>query len=125
MAANAGVSRRADGAVVISVAPLDAGSSIKEGLMEAFAQTLGPDRNEAFVALQGNGLNQLSGALGGFGTQQRTITLSRTTSPDGSRQMISVRDEQRSPTGSMSSMSSADALPPNLGWAQSLVPPDF
>jgi hypothetical protein len=130
MAANASLSRSADGAVVISVAPLDAGSSIKEGLMDAFAQTLGPDRNEAFVALQSNGPNQLSNALGGFGTQQRTITLSRTTSPDGSRQMISVRDEQRSPAGpgsmtSMSSIPSTGALPPNLSWAQSLLPPDF
>jgi len=129
LAANAKVSRRADGAVVISVAPADDGNGIQESLMNAFAQTLGPDRNAAFLALQGNGAIRLGSALGEFGTQPRTITLTRASSPDGTKAAITMLDEQQIPSGggttSTTSVPNPASIPANLRWALPLLPSDF
>jgi hypothetical protein len=129
LAAHASVSRRADGAVVISVAPTDDGNAIQESLMNAFAQTLGPERNAAFVALQGDGAIRLGGALGEFGTQPRTVTLSRATSPDGAKPTITLLDEQQASNGggtaSTTSVPDAASIPANLRWAVPLLPQDF
>jgi len=128
-AANAKVSRRADGAVVISINPTDEGNAIQGTLMNAFAQTLGPDRNAAFLALQGNGAIRLGSAMGEFGTQPRTITLSHASSPDGTKPTISVLDEQQIPGGSGTTSSTSvpnpASIPANLRWALPLLPADF
>jgi RNA polymerase sigma factor (sigma-70 family) len=129
--ASANVSRRADGAIVISVPPSSAGKAIQDELMDAFGQTLGPERNQVFLALQGDGSNRLSSAFNEFGTQQRTITFSRATSPDGTQPMITVRDAMENANGLGPSAQTyflpADGVsfPMNLHWARTLVPPDF
>ncbi len=128
-AANAKVSRRADGAVMISVAATDDGNAVQETLMNAFAQTLGPDRNAAFLALQSNGAIRLGSALGEFGTQPRTITLSHVSSPDGTKTTISLLDEQQIASGgvttSTTSVPKPASIPANLRWALPLLPSDF
>ncbi|HWA09443.1 MAG TPA: sigma-70 family RNA polymerase sigma factor [Opitutaceae bacterium] len=129
MAANASVSRLPDGSVLIAVPPVDAGNAVRDELMDAFAHTLGPERYAVFLALQGNGSNRLGSALGDFGTQQRTVTLTRGTSPDGNKSAINIQDKQDNPNGGFDSAAftapNAESIPSNLHWALNLVPPDF
>jgi hypothetical protein len=94
------------GTFVATIPPFEGGADVYDGVMDAFAHTLGPDRNGAFVALQ---TDQLSSALNGFGAEQRTITITREARP-GSKYGetgIMVRDQRRSPSGgsSMTGMS--------------------
>lgn len=124
-AANASVSRRSDGAVLISVPPLDAGNAIRDGLMDTFAQVLGPDRIQTLLALEGSGLGEFTTAMGAYGTLQRTIILSRTATPDGSKQTISARDEQSDPMNNGMSSQTFTTIPEILNWTLALVPQDF
>lgn len=127
--ANANVSHRADGSVLISIPPMESGNAIRDGLMDAFAQTLGPERNAVFLALQANGSNRLGSNLSEFGTQQRTFTFARVPSSDGGSQTITLRDEQKNTGGggmiSSYNVPTLESLPPTLQWALPLVPPDF
>jgi RNA polymerase sigma factor (sigma-70 family) len=72
MVANATVTSTGPNNVTISVKPLDGGPAVGDGLMSAFAATLGTERNAAFVAL---GSSQLEEALGNFGAVQETISI--------------------------------------------------
>jgi len=130
MATNAGVSRNADGSVLISVPPVAAGSSIRDGLMDAFAQILGPDRNKAFLALQSTDRrDSLDNMFSEFGTQQRTITLTRQTSPRGTVSGYTLQDEVRIPDGENSTLAigfvDASTINPRFRWVIPLVPQDF
>jgi hypothetical protein len=134
MAANATVTRRADGTVVVSVPPLDAGASIQKGLMDAFEQTLGPERDQAFLALvQSKIQNPIQNELGGFGTKQLTITLTYIASPGGNRTLGLIREELGNPAngeGTFVTMmpmipATYGPFPVTLSWALPLLPPDF
>jgi RNA polymerase sigma factor (sigma-70 family) len=72
MMANATVTSTGSNNVTISIKPLDAGPAVGDGVMSAFAATLGPARNAAFVAL---GSTQMEEALGNFGAEQETISI--------------------------------------------------
>lgn len=122
-AANASVTE-ADGAVVVAVRAFD-GGEVYDGLMDAFAQTLGPERNAAFVALQSD---QLGSAFNSFGAEQRTIFLSREAPADGGEPGIALRDQRRMPTGGGTSMTMGSPvadlskLPAQYQWLVPLVP---
>jgi RNA polymerase sigma factor (sigma-70 family) len=79
MVANATVQRNGDNNIVIDVKPLEGGPAVGDGVMNAFASILGPDRNSSFVAL---GANQLEESLGSFGAEQETLSITdNTTTP--------------------------------------------
>ena len=67
--------------------------------------------------------------MGEFGTQPRTITLSRASSPDGAKPTITALDEQQIPGGggttSSTSVPNPASIPANLRWALPLLPADF
>jgi len=61
--------------------------------------------------------------------QPRTITLTHAGSPDGTKPMISVLDEQQIPGGggttSSTSVPNPASIRANLRWALPLLPADF
>jgi hypothetical protein len=119
--ANATVKVEGD-ALVAKMPPFEGGADVYDAVMDAFARTLGPARNEAFVALQAG---QLSTALSGFGAEQRTVTVSREVRPDG-ESGLSVRDERRGPSGGgsstmQSSMMNMNRLVEQYPWLESHV----
>jgi RNA polymerase sigma factor (sigma-70 family) len=125
--ANSAVSRNDKGDLVISVSPFAAeGGVVYDALMKSFADTLGPERNAAYVAL---GSSQVERALGQFGAAQRTVTFSvNPATAGGAKGNISVKMDYKSSDGSGNSSSNF----PNLEEAQKfagtvgrLVPPDF
>ncbi|HWA08542.1 MAG TPA: hypothetical protein VG838_03660 [Opitutaceae bacterium] len=126
--ATATVSRQADGSVVISVPPSEDAAAVRDNLLAAFAQTLGPERNAAFLALnQGARPGELSDLFGGS-TDTRVVTLSHRTPSPGNPSSVSVRDEHRTSNGSTSfgtSVVDLAHLPDSLSWAAPLVPADF
>jgi RNA polymerase sigma factor (sigma-70 family) len=80
--ANATVSRATNGDVLVAVKAFpEAGGDVYDRMLQTFAETLGPERNNAFFTL---GLEELEKTLGRFGTPQRTIKFSRTDATDGS-----------------------------------------
>jgi hypothetical protein len=93
------VVKRDGDSLVISTNPFDGGSDVYDHLMDSFAQTLGPERNAAFLALNPE---QLGTELSAFGGEKRTITLSRELTENGEPR-IAVRDERKTPHGSSSS----------------------
>ena len=79
MVANATVHSNGDNNIVIDVKPLEGGPAVGDGVMNAFAGILGPDRNSSFVAL---GASQVEEALGSFGAEQETLSITdNTTTP--------------------------------------------
>jgi RNA polymerase sigma factor (sigma-70 family) len=76
MVANATVHSNADNNIVIDVKPLEGGPAVGDGVMNAIAGILGPDRNSSFVAL---GANQLEESLGSFGAEQETLSITDNT----------------------------------------------
>jgi hypothetical protein len=101
--ANATVKVEAD-ALVATIPPFEGGADIYDGVMDAFARSLGPERNQAFVTLQAS---QLSNALSGFGAERRTVTITRESRPNGESQ-LSIRDERK---GTNSNSSSGSGMP--------------
>jgi hypothetical protein len=92
--------------LVFAMKPFEGGAEIYDGLMDSFAQTLGSERNAAFVALQTDDLGRM---FSGFGAEQRTVTLSREQPPDGGEPRIVVQDLRKMPHGSaMSSTQQTD-----------------
>ena len=101
LSASTTTAKRDGNTLVVAVSPFDGGSDVYDGLMEAFAQTLGTERNAAFVTLQGD---QLSGAFNAFGAEQRTMTVSLEAGLDGAPK-IAVRDQRKAPNSSMVNVS--------------------
>lgn len=90
--ANSSVAVKEDaGSLVFVMKPFDGGADVYDRLMDVFAQTLGPERNAAFVALQAD---QLSRSFNGFGAEERTVTLTRDAATNGAT--YAVHDDRRS-----------------------------
>jgi hypothetical protein len=80
-------------ALVVAISPFDGGGDVYDNLMDAFAQTLGPERNAAFVALQ---TDQFTSVFNSFGAEQHTMTLSlQANGYDDPK--IAVRDQHKGP----------------------------
>ncbi len=126
---NATVGRDAGGGLVIAVKPFaETGGVVYDEVMKAFAQTLGAERNAAFLTL---GAEKVEKALGRFGAEQRTVTITRVAESDGAggkTEAVLVRDERRTPNGTNNSSSAyktfAEAAG-KMGTLAKLVPPDF
>ena len=71
----------------------EAGGAVYDELMKTFAETLGPERNEAYTAL---GASQVERVLGGFGAPQRTFFFQRG-QPGTGRTPYSLREERKLP----------------------------
>jgi hypothetical protein len=93
-------------ALVATIPPFEGGADIYDTVMDAFARTLGPARNQAFVALQAD---QLSSALSGFGAERRTVTIHRENRPNGDA-VLSIHDQRKGPSGSGSTGTSMPML---------------
>ncbi len=124
-AENAAVTRDDKGQVVITVKPFaPAGGVLYDAVMNSFAQTLGSERNAAFLAL---GADQVENAMGRFGAAQRTVTFAY--DPQKTKSPYSVRDEVRAPGwGSSSSSSDYKTLQEGIahvGTIAKLLPPEF
>jgi hypothetical protein len=121
LAANATVTPTGD-TIVVQVKSFAGGGDVYDMLMDAFARTLGPERNELFLALQ---TDQLTRAFNSFGAEDRTLTFSREATTGGTGSLLTLRDLQRAPHGSTSSsMSYPDLskLPEQYAWVVPLVP---
>jgi RNA polymerase sigma factor (sigma-70 family) len=78
---NTNVSRAPNGDVQIAIKPFpEAGGAAYDALLQRFADTLGPERYQAFLAF---GAEQIEKRLGRFGTPERAITLSREVDGNG------------------------------------------
>jgi hypothetical protein len=122
---NATVARDPNGAMVISVKPFpEAGGAAYDQLVKSFAETLGPERNAAFLTL---GVQQVERALAQFGAAQRTVTISEDVSPNGNIG-YRVNENQKLGQGHSSSTSqfrSFQEAAKHLGTLERLLPPDF
>ncbi|MFT3870956.1 MAG: sigma-70 family RNA polymerase sigma factor [Nibricoccus sp.] len=122
--ANATVVRQPDGKIFIEVKPFpQAGAPVYDELMGGIAQTLGEDRNAAFLTLCAD---QVEKALGAFGALERNLTVSRQS--DTSKSRYSARDEKKSP-GSHSTSTcdykNREELLKRVGTITKLLPADF
>lgn len=121
LAANATVTPTGD-TIVVEVKSFTGGGDVYDTLMDAFARTLGPERNELFLALQ---TDQLTRAFNSFGAEDRTLTFSREATTDSAGSRLALRDLQRAPHSSTSSsMTYPDLskLPDQYAWVVPLVP---
>jgi len=121
LAANATVTPTGD-TIVVEVKSFTGGGDVYDTLMDAFARTLGPERNELFLALQ---TEQLTRAFNSFGAEDRTLTFSREATADSAGSRLALRDLQRAPNSSMSSASTypdLSKLPEQYAWVVPLVP---
>lgn len=121
MAANATVTPTGD-TIVVAVKPFTGGGDVYDTLMDGFARTLGPERNEMFLALQ---TDQLSRAFSNFGGEERTLTFSRQAAPDGKDPQLSLRDMQKAPRSTSASVMTypdLSKLPAQYAWVVPLVP---
>lgn len=72
--ANATAAKGEDGNLIITIKPSPDGTSVYNSLLEAYRETLGPERYTYFAQLAGDQFEQ---SLGYFGAQGKTITLKR------------------------------------------------
>ncbi len=105
MVANAAVHSNGDNNIVIDVKPMEGGPAVGDSVMNAFATILGPDRNSSFVAL---GANQLEEALGSFGAEQETLSITDNTAipapnGDGGYTVVDTRNLPNHMTMSLAS----------------------
>lgn len=121
---NATVTRDGPNKITIRVQPFpDTGATVYDGFMKTFAQTLGPDRNAAFITL---GQGQVERVFGEFGAIQRTLTV--TADPTSTYNRYVANDQQVAPNDNYSSSSnykSRDDLLRRVGSITELLPPDF
>jgi hypothetical protein len=122
---NATVAQNTDGAVVLSVKPFpEEGGAAYDELVKSFAETLGPERNVAFLTL---GVQQVERAFSQFGAAQRTITISADVAPNGNIG-YRVAEVQKLAAGHNSSTShfrNFQEAAKYLGTLERLLPPDF
>jgi len=121
--ANSTVSRDNNGGVVIHVKPFAEGVSVDDHLMDAFTETLGPDRNPSFLAL---GADQVERSLDSFGAEERTIIL--TPNPSGEKAGYVVQDVVHTPSSTSTTtrdFANLDELRGRYGPILTLVPAGF
>ncbi len=123
------MTQRPDGKIEIKVKAFAAeGGVAYNELMQGFAATLGPERDEAYRSL---GAEQVETALGRFGAAERTVTASRKVLIAGAKptdKMIVVRDETRTATGSNANSSDykdLNEVAARIGTLVRLLPPNF
>lgn len=121
---NATVARGDDGSVSITIKSFAVeGGAVYDQLMKGFAQTLGADRNAAFVKL---GSEQVERALGRFGAPDYVYTFKSRPTPDGRSFEVSEKHKLPQENGtSNSSYRSWAEVQNRLGPVARLVPPDF
>jgi hypothetical protein len=124
---NAKVSRGDGGSVIIEVPPLTAGADVYDAVMDAFAQTLGPERNTAFSEFGAPW--QVEHALNSFGVEQRKITIVPLSPPDERGNRFTIREERKFESGG-SAVSTSErvdraAIIESLGNIGKLIPPDL
>jgi hypothetical protein len=123
--AHATVTPQANGDVVVAVAAFPAaGGQVYDAVLKTFADTLGPERYRAFVAL---GAEEMEKALGRFGTPQRTITFSRIVGADkvvryAMREELKLPQERGNYT---SEFKTYEELAQQGGAMVKLLPPTF
>jgi hypothetical protein len=123
--ANATVSPQPNGDVIVTVRAFpESGGQLYDALLKTFAETLGPERYSAFLAL---GVEQVEKSLGRFGAPQRTITFSRVTAGDNSVH-YSMRENLRLPKENgnyTSDFKNFHDLAQQAGTIVKLLPVDF
>jgi hypothetical protein len=128
--ANATMWRDPSGNIVVSVAPFpQEGGAVYDGMMQRFAQILGPDRNDAFRTL---GAEQFENLLGRFGAAERTYTFGYDeTERPGQPYTFQDKVVQRTPKGGLSGNTnntrfhSFDELAARVGPIVSILPPEY
>ena len=122
---NSTVTRTSRGDVVITLKAFpETGGVVYDNMLKTFADTLGPERHNAFLAL---GAEQMEKALGRFGTPQRTLTFSQTRG-SGDDVHYALHETFRLPkeNGNYSSdFKTFDELINQAGTIANLLPADF
>ncbi|MES2695717.1 MAG: sigma-70 family RNA polymerase sigma factor [Verrucomicrobiota bacterium] len=120
------VGRQPNGDAMIEIrAYPEQGGAVYDAMMRTFAETLGPERYTAFLAL---GAEQTEKALGRFGTAQSLVTVSREVLPDGEVRYRIRQRAQSTPEDNSNYLS--DRLTPERfvheagSWLE-LLPADF
>ncbi len=123
--ANASVRPTANGGAVVTIRSFaQTGGAVYDGLLKSFAETLGPDRQNAFLVL---GAKEIEKALGWFGTAERTFTFSPTASNSGDTK-FNVTEQHRLPGESGSRGADFKTFEEMAAWAGTaaqLLPKDF
>ena len=122
---NASVERATNGEVSIKIRPFpQAGGAVYDELIKTFAETLGPDRQGAFLVLAASDMEK---SLGGLGTSERSLTFSRANAPGSDRPFTAK--EYQSITGGTSGRSADfktfEEMAAWAGTAARLLPKDF
>jgi RNA polymerase sigma factor (sigma-70 family) len=130
--ANATLSRNDQGQYVIAVKPFTEGSGIYDQVLDAFGNTLGPDRNAAFLTLEAD---QLEKVLGHFGGEIKTVTIGRNTQPGDQNQYLvtdrslyrlkDAHGETNDDSWSTTGFRDRAAIVDRFGALTQLLPPDF
>jgi RNA polymerase sigma factor (sigma-70 family) len=130
--ANATLSRNDKGGYVIAVQPFTEGLGIYDQVLDAFSNTLGPDRNAAFLTLEAD---QLEKVLGHFGGEIKTVTIGRNTQPGAKNQyeatdrsLYRLKDahgETVDDSSNTTDYRDRAAVVDRFGALTQLLPPDF
>jgi RNA polymerase sigma factor (sigma-70 family) len=127
---NAKITREADGNITVAVQPFPVeGGKVYDEMIQAFAEVLGPERNEAYHKI---GAEQFEKSLGRFGAAERTYVFGYDTS-ERPGQPYTFQDKvvQRLAKGGFSSMTdntrfqSFDEFAARVGPIVSILPPDY
>jgi DNA-directed RNA polymerase specialized sigma24 family protein len=108
------------------------GSGIYDQVLDAFSNTLGPDRNTAFLTLEAD---QLEKVLGHFGGEIKTVTIGRNTQPGDQNQYLvtdrslyrlkDAHGETNDDSWSTTDYRDRAAVVDRFGALTQLLPPDF
>ncbi len=123
---NTTVSRVPNGDVVIVVKPFpETGGAVYDAMLKTFGEILGPDRQQAFVAL---GVEQSENLLGHFGVSHATMAISRETGASGEARYRLKSHSNVTPEDNANYISdwmTFERLTKELGPYAALLPADF
>lgn len=124
-----------DNSLVISVpAYPDQGGQLYDQMMGEMQNVLGPERSDLLLQVAGSGFDS---SFGGFGVQNRTVTVQHVAGSDGHPGEFTIKDQRVMPvmsdgkpgTGSMttsqSTLADRDAVSKQLGGLAGLLPPNY
>lgn len=121
---NATITRPAENVIAIEVKPFPAeGGAVYDALTKGIAETLGQERNAAFVTLGGE---ELERSLAMFGAADRTVTVTSQPMSDHSRYLardVLLSGGNRYNNGR--NFATREALTEYLGTIAKLLPPEF